>query len=60
MVSIIYEGFIPAAPCLFCLPLKMLKITLSHKTLFINMHESLHFHPTLPSVYERLQKKRYR
>lgn len=41
---------------------KMLKITLSQKMLFINMHEpeSLHFHPPLPSVYKRLEKYIYR
>lgn len=60
--SIIYVGFIRAASCLFCLPGKMLKITLSQTMLFINMHESesLSFHPPLPSVYERLEKNIYR
>ncbi len=59
--SIIYEGFIPAGSCLFCLPLKMLKITLSQTMLFINMHEpeSLRFHSPLPSVYERFEKYIY-
>lgn len=58
MESIFFEGFMPASPCLFCLSLKMLKITLSQTMLFINMHEleSLRFHPPLPSVKKEREK----